>query len=52
MGLEPPDQYPGLGLGLAVAKRNVEAMGGRILVSSRRGSGATFTVLLPLFPTP
>lgn len=38
----------GLGLGLAVAKRLVEAMGGAVWVDSERGKGATFGLRLPL----
>ena len=37
----------GLGLGLAVTQKLVEAMGGRVLVESAVGRGSTFTVLLP-----
>jgi len=37
----------GLGLGLYVARQIVKAHGGRILVRSSVGSGATFTVELP-----
>ncbi|MEP0888635.1 HAMP domain-containing histidine kinase [Leptolyngbya sp. NM3-A1] len=36
------------GLGLAIAKRIVEAQGGRITASSKAGEGATFTITLPL----
>ena len=37
----------GIGLGLIVARNNVEANGGRLKVDSRAGKGTTVTVLLP-----
>lgn len=40
--------YGGLGLGLYIARRIIDAHGGRITVKSREGEGATFTVELPL----
>jgi signal transduction histidine kinase len=39
--------YGGLGLGLYIVSRIVEAHGGSITVDSRPGEGATFTVELP-----
>ena len=38
----------GAGLGLAVVKRIIEDHGGRIVVSSRTGSGTTFAIRLPV----
>ncbi len=38
----------GMGLGLAIAKRLVQAHRGKIWVDSEMGRGATFTILLPI----
>lgn len=43
--------YEGNGLGLALAKRYVEKMGGSLLVDSIKGVGSTFTFTLPLAQT-
>jgi PAS domain S-box-containing protein len=65
IGIDPSDQpqiferferavssrnYGGLGLGLYIVKRIVEAHGGAITVESKPGEGATFRVKLPLRP--
>lgn len=45
------DRIPGVGLGLSVARRIVEAHEGEIEVQSQPGAGTTFRVLLPLAET-
>ena len=43
---------PGTGLGLPLAKRFVEAHGGRLEVCSRPGEGTTVVITLPVEPLP
>ena len=41
----------GLGLGLSIARRNVEADGGTLTVTDRPGTGCVFTINLPRHET-
>ncbi|MCK4786781.1 MAG: PAS domain S-box protein [Desulfobacteraceae bacterium] len=41
-------RFPGLGLGIAVSKRIIEAHGGKMWLSSKLGKGTTFSFSLPL----
>lgn len=43
-------QFGGTGLGLAIVRNIATAMDGSVLVESRAGEGATFTIDLPLVP--
>jgi signal transduction histidine kinase len=38
----------GMGFGLAICKRNIEAHGGHIKVQSEVGKGTTFTITIPI----
>ncbi len=42
--------YGGLGLGLSIAKENVELLGGKVTVESEKGKGATFFVTIAYNP--
>jgi len=50
--LHTRDEYPGSGIGLALCRRIVERLGGRIWAESADGAGATFYILLPRAPGP
>ena len=43
-----PTAGPGIGIGLAMSARIVEALGGAITVRSERGKGSTFVLWLPM----
>ena len=45
--LHRDDQYPGTGIGLALVRKAVERIGGRVWAQSRLGEGATFNIQLP-----
>ncbi len=45
------NQSDGMGLGLAIARRLVNAMGGKIWVESDPGAGCKFSFIIPLQPT-
>lgn len=45
--LHRDDQYPGTGIGLALVRKAIERLGGRVFAQSKPGQGATFTIELP-----
>jgi signal transduction histidine kinase len=46
------NQSDGMGLGLAIARRLVNGMGGKLWVESEPGAGCKFSFLVPLNPSP
>lgn len=51
-GSRTRDTLPGVGLGLSVARRIIEAHGGHLQVESKPGVGSTFRFCLPHRPPP
>lgn len=49
--LHSEDTYPGTGIGLAIVKRGIERMGGRVGVESEAGGGSSFWIELPVGPS-
>jgi PAS domain S-box-containing protein len=45
--LHRADEYPGTGIGLAIVRKAVERMGGRVWAESSQGKGATFFLEIP-----
>jgi signal transduction histidine kinase len=45
--LHRQEDYPGTGIGLALVKKAVQRMGGRVWAESAPGQGATFYLALP-----
>lgn len=46
--LHSNQEYPGTGIGLAIAKKIIERHGGVIYAKGKEGEGATFTIVVPV----
>ncbi len=46
--LHTSEEYPGTGVGLAIVKRGIERMNGRVGLESRMGEGSSFWIELPI----
>ena len=45
--LHRAEDFPGTGVGLAIVRKAIERMGGRVFANSKPGEGASFTLELP-----
>jgi len=45
--LHRDDQYPGTGIGLALVRKAIERLGGKVWAQSKPGEGSTFYIQLP-----
>ena len=45
--LQRAEDYPGTGIGLAIVRKALQRMGGRVWIESAAGQGATFFLELP-----
>jgi signal transduction histidine kinase len=45
--LHRAEDYPGTGIGLAIVRKAIERMGGRVWADARPGKGSTFTLRMP-----